>query len=53
MGEVARQPAVLQRDPGVDEGSCSTVVVHKEGLGDRKKKYELIMTSFISVCKAK
>ena len=33
MCEVVGQPAVLQGDPGVDEGGRSAVVVHEEVLG--------------------
>lgn len=32
MGEVARQPAILQRYPRVDEGRGSAVVIYKERL---------------------
>lgn len=38
VGEVAGQPAVLQRDARVNEGCGPTVVVHEEGLRDRRKK---------------
>lgn len=37
MGEVAGQSAILQWDPGVDEGGCSIVVVHKERLWETGK----------------
>lgn len=30
VSEVVRQPAVLQRDSGVDEGRGTAVVIHKE-----------------------
>lgn len=36
VGQVAGQPAVLQRDAGVDEGCGSAVVVHKEGLREKR-----------------
>lgn len=36
VSEVTRQPAVLQRDAGVNEGGRAAVVVHKERLGHRK-----------------
>ena len=32
VGQVVGQPAVLQGDPGVDEGGRTAVVVHKEVL---------------------
>lgn len=32
MSEVVGQPAVLQRDSGVDEGRGTAVVIHKERL---------------------
>lgn len=43
MGEVARQPAILQRYPRVDEGRGSAVVIYKERLRDRQKRTEANM----------
>ncbi len=42
VGEVAGQPAILQRDARVNEGRGSTVVVHKERLRDREKMTEIV-----------
>lgn len=36
VGQVAGEPAVLEGDARVDEGRSSTVVVHEEGLEDRR-----------------